>query len=152
MPEMMFIPEASNIFEKDVDMAPHIRVRMPSPRIRTHLWGNSSPSKYVSKRDASFWFTISTINSLEAASKTGDILSSHIGIATFMNDEPELHLKSKLQGFYDPFPISEGVAKRRPIWLMNKLVSCLRDTFHNISHFYDTMGVWGSLGSTFGTL
>lgn len=120
MPEMMFIPEASNIFEKDVDTAPHIRVRMPSPRIRTHLWGNSSPSKYVSKRDASFWFTISTINNLEAASKTGDILSSHIGIAIFINDELEFHLKLKTQGFYDPFLISDGVVKRRPICLRNE--------------------------------
>lgn len=120
MPEMMFIPEASNIFEKDVDTAPHIKVRMPSPRIRTHLWGNSSPSKYVSKRDASFWFTISTINNLEAASKTGDILSSHIGIAIFINDELEFHLKLKTQGFYDPFLISDGVVKRRPICLRNE--------------------------------
>jgi hypothetical protein len=126
MPEMMFMPEASSIFEKDVDKAPHIKVRMPSPRIRTHLWGNSSPSKYVSKRDVSFRFTISTINSLEAASKTGDILSSHIGIAIFMNDDPKLRFNSNSQRYDDPFRISEGVAKRCLIRLMNKLVSCLR--------------------------
>ena len=103
---MMFIPEASNIFEKDVDTAPHIKVRMPSPRIRTHLYGNSCPSKYVSKREVSFWFTISTIKSLEAASRTGDTLSSHIGIAIFIDDESALHLMSKLLGFNYLSPFS----------------------------------------------
>jgi hypothetical protein len=28
---------------------------------------------------------------------------------------------------------------------MHKAVSCLRNTFHNFSWFYDTLGAWGSL-------
>jgi len=81
-------PVDISIIEKERDMAPQIRTFTLRPWIRRHLLDISCSPRYISKRSISLRFFVFIIKSLEAVSKTGEILSFHIGTAIFMGRLP----------------------------------------------------------------